>query len=62
MSMPEGFGDEVGGIAVGDEAEVLARLRTRISTFWPAAQWPGNPHKKNRWPGVMMRMESLPEL
>jgi len=37
-------------------------LRTRMLTFWPAAQWPGTPQMKKRWPGLLMAILSSPEV
>ena len=37
-------------------------LRTRMLSFWPAAQWPGTPQMKKRWPGLLMTILSSPEV
>ena len=51
----EGAGTLAGGTGeaiadVGDGAAAADTFTTLISTFCPAWQWPGMPHKKKWWP------------
>ena len=46
----------------GEGASEERVLRTRMLSFWPAAQWPGTPQMKKRWPGLLMTILSSPEV
>ncbi|EEE60146.1 hypothetical protein OsJ_13040 [Oryza sativa Japonica Group] len=54
---------EAAGAGEGaSEEEERCGLRTRMLTFWPAAQWPGTPQMKKRWPAALMAILSSPEV
>lgn len=62
-----GLGDaeaeaERAAAAAGEGASEERVLRTRMLSFWPAAQWPGTPQMKKRWPGLLMTILSSPEV
>ena len=64
--LPLGLGDaaepERAVAGAGEGASEERVLRTRMLSFWPAAQWPGTPQMKKRWPGLLMTILSSPEV
>nr|ACR36468.1 unknown [Zea mays] len=65
LVLPLGLGDAAEAeraAGAGEGASEERVLRTRMLSFCPAAQWPGTPQMKKRWPGLLMTILSSPEV